>query len=889
MASFTDEIVGFNPYIQQIPVDDYVRVGLIKQGQYDQGVQKVQGYIDSVSGMDVVKPEHKEYLQQRLGQLQGEVSKIVQQDFSNQQLVNSVGSLTSKIVGDPIIQNAVASTHQYRMETAKMKQAQREGKSSPSNEYVYQRQVSNWLTDNDISSPFNAQYVPYTDVSKKVIDAFDKVLEKVPNSHLEDIPFVRGDNGQIVLDSDGKPKIDFAMIEKSYKGVTPERIEAILQSALNETDKRQLAMDGMYEYRGIDKTGMKAVTDRSYQHNLDLINDSIKGLLIDRQTNINDLGHVAQVDARIEALKSRAIDYQNRYKQDINSLNGDLESYKGGVYSQGWIDRFANGLSYSQESLTYKDNPYFKAAEQRRENDLKFQEFVATQDFRQKELDFKYKELDAKIADMALRREIALKKIKGIGDGTIPLVDPILEPVEQDDVEAIKSESFIQETNDIDSNIENQKMALAAQVMPDMVHVVRDPNGRNAHYEYNVEGKNPDTVKKSVEAGILKLKDAYDKDPNSVDDATKTYFKNYGNSSEAIQNRKFALNNLQAQADKTWSVDPLLRKVSPLVIDTPAGTVTMSPREQMEFNEKIRKVATKPTAVPGYGIPVTGYDDEAAAKIMNTPAEKYLYNLVKNKWRGTNADQDEYRRRLDHVQRTVNDPAQAIIEGRSQYLDNAVKDVVGVKEPVTFTIESFKSDERNRAQGVAVNILNSIEKEGKGNTNKFYKTSDIRQMLGKYAENTSYSLVSKGRDRYALRLSNTRVTEKPVEIDITKNQAEQLFGQGKFLDDFYNIRESLDLTRGTGKVTTDVRGLGKESAFSLDNGNLKKYGVKYHVEEPLKNGGYQVRLYIYDKASKQWLPDRAASFGQLLNEAQVTKFLSSMTDEYVDAIINNAQ
>ena len=49
MASFTDQISNFNPYVQQLPVEAMVQVGMQKQAQYDQGVQKIQGYIDNIA------------------------------------------------------------------------------------------------------------------------------------------------------------------------------------------------------------------------------------------------------------------------------------------------------------------------------------------------------------------------------------------------------------------------------------------------------------------------------------------------------------------------------------------------------------------------------------------------------------------------------------------------------------------------------------------------------------------------------------------------------------------------------------------------------------------------------------------------------------------------
>jgi len=56
MASFTDNtqaLSTFNPYIQQLPVDAMVKVGMAKQQQYDEGIQKIQTNIDNIAGLDI--------------------------------------------------------------------------------------------------------------------------------------------------------------------------------------------------------------------------------------------------------------------------------------------------------------------------------------------------------------------------------------------------------------------------------------------------------------------------------------------------------------------------------------------------------------------------------------------------------------------------------------------------------------------------------------------------------------------------------------------------------------------------------------------------------------------------------------------------------------------
>lgn len=885
MASFTDELVKFNPYHTQIPVDDYVRVGLQKQLEYDQGVKEVQGYIDSVAGIEVVKPEQKDYLNQRIGNLQSEVSKIVSRDFSNQQLVNSVGALTSKISSDPIIQNAMASTRNYKAGIAAIKDARDKGKSSPSNEWNFTSQFQKWYNDKDVSSRFSGEFVPFTDVNKKIADII-KTLD--PNSQLEDIPYKRGQNGSILLDKDGLPQIDYAMMERSTKGVTPERIQMAIRANLDQNDLRQLQIDGMYTYRASDKNGMKSITDSSYNYRLNQINDTIKGLLVERQVNTSDQAHITRIDGQIEALKNRAEQYREKYKQDIGNLDRDPDSYKASLYLDNWLSRFSEGYAYSQNSLTYKENPFFMAAERRRENDIKFQEYLLNKQFEAARLAIDEQRLSLE-RERVEAYKLSLKTKKGgisADDSALPLTgDAIREAIDQEALEEINQNTFLGETETLSNDIDTQKMALLAQLRPDLVTVARDPSGLARRFEYNVAGKNPNDVKSEAEATLLKIKDAYDKGLE-IDDAAKVYFDGLANTNQRVNNRKTAINKLQTEADKSWDVKPLLTRIAPMTITSGAGNVySFTPEEQMRFNEKLSStVRTSPSPGVG-GAGYKYYDKQVAEKIFTSPGEKYLFNLMTKDPRTRSEADRVIIDRLNTVAKTVNFPAKQLIEGRSEYMNNAVREITGVRQPVSFSIEGFKGEDRGRVQAVVGNLFNSIIKEGKSNTNPNYDKGDISDMLtGKNVGNTTFSLVSKGGDQYALRLTNTNITNKPREIDITKVQAQDLFGANKFLDDFQSIREALQLTKGTGRVTTDVEGTGRESAFSLKNGLLNNYGVKYHVEEPLKNGGLQVRMYIYDKSDSQW-KEKVATFGQLLNEAQVTKFLSQVSDQYIDAIL----
>ena len=101
MASFTDnpQALGtFNPYVQQLPVDTMVKVGMYKQEQYNQGIQKIQTSIDNIAGLDIVRDADRAYLQSRVNELGNNLKFVAAGDFSDFSLVNSVNGMTGQLV-----------------------------------------------------------------------------------------------------------------------------------------------------------------------------------------------------------------------------------------------------------------------------------------------------------------------------------------------------------------------------------------------------------------------------------------------------------------------------------------------------------------------------------------------------------------------------------------------------------------------------------------------------------------------------------------------------------------------------------------------------------------------------------------------------------------------
>src|SRR5687768_10082006 len=101
MASFTDQVQGFNPYIPTLNVDDKAAVGMLKQQQFDAGVQKIQAQVDHLLGLPIAKEQTQAYVKSKVGELRNGLSKSITGDFSDKRLLSQAGGYASRIANDP--------------------------------------------------------------------------------------------------------------------------------------------------------------------------------------------------------------------------------------------------------------------------------------------------------------------------------------------------------------------------------------------------------------------------------------------------------------------------------------------------------------------------------------------------------------------------------------------------------------------------------------------------------------------------------------------------------------------------------------------------------------------------------------------------------------------
>ena len=436
MASFTDAISQFNPYVQQLSVDAMAKVGMFKQQQYDQGVQKVQSYIDNVAGLSVSE-KHKPYLQSKLNELGNNLKYVAAGDFSNQQVVNSVGGMATQLIADPVIQNAVGSAQQMRKQMADREEARKAGKSSIVNDTALDKQINSWLSDGKLDSSFKGKYRQFIDVDKKLFDIAGKVPEidsSVDQPYKSD---AAGNTLYFVLDKDGKPQIgkdgrpvtttpdkgtpvlDEAIRRITAKGKSASKILSNFYTSLNEDELEQLRMNADYHYEGSNLDSLKRDLSNGFKSQKDMMtNEAVEiGLELKTNSKLTDVER-ASMQARLtdinNKLTNNVLDKEFAAKLEQLSNPSTASQLKSKIYIENYLTNKAKDIASLSYKQTIENNPYVQVQ-------MQYKQLQATYDkMKQDDIhwrtDFNYNVQQDIIKNNQKEREIAQKEreLKGL-------------------------------------------------------------------------------------------------------------------------------------------------------------------------------------------------------------------------------------------------------------------------------------------------------------------------------------------------------------------------------------------------------------------------------------------------------------------------------------------
>ena len=350
MASYKDSPnLKFSPYVQTLPIEAMAKVGMYKQQRYDQGVQKIQKSIDNIAGLDIVRPEDKQYLQSKLNQLGSQLSSVAGGDFSNFALVNSVNGMTNQIAKDPRVLKDVASSSAYRKALEGRTKLVEQGKGSASNDMLFNEQVNSWMNGGEDAS-FNSTYRPYSDYESKKREIIKTLTaEKIGK------PVIYGPNGKL-LD---------AMTYTEVEELSPQKILTALKQGLSPDEYQQLQIDGRYKYANVSKEQFVSDVNSRFTTAYDKM--SIERSTLNKEMNaLKNPGKKQEYQSNINRLSNEMANLKQQYETTSESfLSGDVESAKARLYANDWFNDSANVYKYKNVKQEYKTNPALQVQMQR--------------------------------------------------------------------------------------------------------------------------------------------------------------------------------------------------------------------------------------------------------------------------------------------------------------------------------------------------------------------------------------------------------------------------------------------------------------------------------------------------------------------------------------------
>lgn len=335
-----------------------------KQSKMDANRAMIQQNIDNIVGLDIDKPESREYLNKRVEQLLANVNQYGAVDLSSDGIARNIASYVSSAIDDTVI-NAYAGT----MEGRKMEKYYDDLMINDPNKYNERNKAFamtpyyQWLQDGQAGSrlaPLQvSNYVDYREEAENVL----KQVREAQKS------------GQEIQYPD--PNNPGYMITEKIDQMTEDQVQQIAYNMMSEGAKKQMYIDGWYMsqtqpelFTNDALSGYVNTFNQSFDRKKDAIRAEMAGA-------ISDPRRYNELYAAYQTLIDKRESFNTRARQIFGS--GDASQMGAFMVENNFLNGLAKTWAYSNSTKKYsEDGAYWKRLEYER-NVWKDQENAALQ------------------------------------------------------------------------------------------------------------------------------------------------------------------------------------------------------------------------------------------------------------------------------------------------------------------------------------------------------------------------------------------------------------------------------------------------------------------------------------------------------------------------------
>lgn len=351
-VSYVSQTIKSSPYVLPLDMALFEKVMTVKQTQFNQGAAKIQGQIDALGSLDVMKEGDRNYLNEKINNLVTNLNGLGGVDLSDSSVLNQVESMGGDIYSDDKVITAISSTkaarslinnYQELKTNPKMK-----GMYSEVNEAYDTRHVREWLADPTVGKAYNGptSATPYNDYKTSMMKALDKVKA----------------DENVIMDDKG-----LFWEKTSGKFVEPERILSLARDLLDPSQREQMKRDGWFLYTGKGSKSPQEIAQALVGKTVDQHNERYINAQLQQQRYEN----MARASVGDPTMKQKYLQLADKAKADaevlkaqaptvaqtaLDRFQADPEELMYHVYSNDFNRGLANLYSVSKTDKTIVNN-----------------------------------------------------------------------------------------------------------------------------------------------------------------------------------------------------------------------------------------------------------------------------------------------------------------------------------------------------------------------------------------------------------------------------------------------------------------------------------------------------------------------------------------------------